>query len=89
MKKVPNNQDKIAKQINASNWPDVKAVGDDGNVCVDILGDKVYTKVIAELLDLKFGKIKIGDGVQEGMVWINNYELGIYGVPKDVINELI
>lgn len=84
--KTINNQDKIAKKINNLNLEGVIAVGDDGSVCVEVKGDKAYTKEVAEKIDsYQFDNQGVGDGVQEGGLWINNYEQKIHGELYDVM----
>ena len=66
--KVVNNQDQVAKEIEDKfgQWG-VKAVGDDGNVCVSGNPHPRVRKTVEE----KYEDLETGDGVQEGDVYFN------------------
>lgn len=73
-----NNQDNIAREINQLKLRGVRAVGDDGSVCIEVKGSRSYTIKIAKALDDKFGSLQVSDGVQFGDLWINNYDKQIH-----------
>jgi len=67
-----NNQDRIASRINELNLTGVEAVGDDGNVCVGVVGTEAHTRQVAQAILSEIGDIDTGDGVQVGCICINN-----------------
>jgi len=89
--KIPNNDQKIADIVNKIGLEGVEAVGDDGSVCIKVSGSKERVEEVARIIseDPKVQKASangIGDGGQEGDLWINNYELGLHGELGDFLN---
>lgn len=84
--RVINNAEKIAKKINDLCIEGVGAVGDDGSVCIEVLGDEKYTRLVAKVIHEKV-RVKhprVGDGCQEGCYWINNYAEKIHGELQEI-----
>lgn len=72
--KVPNNQHAIARSLEAFGKKidfRVTAVGDDGNVCVNV-PDSIIGERLAEVSRQWFGNTAIGDGCQQGAIFINH-----------------
>lgn len=85
MTKVINNQDRIAAKINRLELDGVEAVGDDGSVCIEVVGDRDRVVQVARIInDLDFDANGVGDGVQEGVLWINGREAGLTGIHDEV-----
>lgn len=72
---VPNNQKEIAEKINQLGLVGVSATYDDGNVGVKVSGAKERIEEVANTINDHFGHYRIGDGAQEGDIFINQYEL--------------
>lgn len=70
--KVPNNADKIAAKINAefNQYMTQDAVSDDGAVIVH-----TKEKLLEYTLVKKYANRRIGDGVQEGGLFINGIQV--------------
>lgn len=86
--KIPNNQDAIAKRINDAGIDGVNAVGDDGSVCVQVDGDKARVQDVARILQsMNLDGGPIGDGVQQGDVFINGNDADIHDVLFNVVND--
>lgn len=84
--KTINNQNKVAKQVNDLKLVGVSAVGDDGSVCIQVVGDKDYTVKVANIISDKVGDVSTGDGVQDGGMFVNNYDLNIHDDLSTVAN---
>jgi len=67
-----NNQDRIASRINELNLTGVEAVGDDGSVCVQVIGTEAHTRQVAQTIFNEIGNVDTGDGIQVGSIFINN-----------------
>lgn len=81
-----NNQDRIATSINQLELEGVEAVGDDGSVCVRVAGNRERVLEVANTINThNFDSNGIGDGVQEGSIFINGDEAEIH----DELFELI
>lgn len=85
-----NNQDQVANRINAMvvgrGW-EVEAVGDDGNVCVQIKGDRTHVIDMAKRINDAYGHYRVGDGVQEGTIFVNGEDCDIHD-DVDVVAEM-
>lgn len=85
--KIPNNQDKIADEINSMGINGVEAVGDDGSVCIEIKGSKEQVWDAAKAIEAKIKfHAEIGDGVQSGVLWVNADEAGVHKEFADVLS---
>lgn len=83
--KVINNQDKVAQKINELKLEGVEAVGDDGSVCIQVSGNESRVKEVASIINEKFGNLSIGDGVQEGDLFINADDCNIHEELGDLL----
>lgn len=85
--KVINNMDKIAERINNLSLEGVNAVGDDGSVCVQIKGDTNRVREVIDTMcaDPKIHVSRIGDGGQEGCIFINADDCNIHEDMEDVV----
>lgn len=73
---VINNVQKIVNEINNLDIWGMDAVAEDGSVCVRVTGSKARIWDVAKLIEAKFADVQsVGDGIQEGTIWINNDEL--------------
>jgi acylphosphatase len=72
---IPNNQKELAEKINGLELVGVDATYDDGNVGVRVSGAKERIQEVANVINDKFGHYRVGDGVQEGDIYVNGQEL--------------
>lgn len=80
--KIPNNQEKLVEKINKMNLYGVDAVFDDGSVFVRVSGTKERIWDVAKFVEAMFPEsISVGDGAQDGDIFINNDEL------SDAVNK--
>lgn len=56
----------------------VNACGDDGSVCIDVIGDRNHTIQVAQNILNVIGDVDTGDGVQTGGLFINNPDQNIH-----------
>ena len=84
-RRIPNNQDQIASRINAQYLKGVHAIPDDGSVIVEVKGDEERVQEVAAILYEQFGDRRIGDGVQEGSLWINADEAEIHDDVENIV----
>lgn len=90
MEKVINNADKVAERVNKMflEGHGVEAIADDGNVCVQISGTVAAVIMAARSICDKFGHLRIGDGAQEGEIWINGETADIHAEVREVASML-
>jgi hypothetical protein len=69
---VPNNQEKISSEIKSKYGSAVTSTYDDGAVIIHTKDEK-----IADEIERKYSGKRIGDGVQEGGLWINGVEKSV------------
>lgn len=85
--RVVNNQDSIANQISRMFRVSIaEAVADDGSVIVRCHGNLNQAIMVARRIMSEIGCVDIGDGVQDGNIWIVNEDRNIHAEVDTVAN---
>lgn len=82
-----NNQDRISDLVNGLNLVGVESCGDDGSVCVQVNGNESRVREVSRILseNSRINRSRIGDGVQEGSLWINGVDCDLHGEVSDFV----
>ena len=72
------NDEMVAKKINALGLSGVEVVCDDGAVILNVKGDEARTREVAKAVADAGLDVETSDGVQGGMVWLNNDKLDLH-----------
>lgn len=84
-KVVPHSDEAIQEIILGMKIPAVyDVVCDDGSVMVAVNGKEEDVILTAKQIDGRVGHMRVGDGIQEGDVWINGIECDIHDTLSDV-----